>query len=187
MKLLLQLQFGRAIRAADHVLLQFVTGVIRQLAINLKHDILSYPFTFHRCTFTVHEPCGIAAWAVPAWAKPSRPAPNLPSSHIRQGPAQLLRSAKQSILGSLFRSLQNLTHGSQLQSVVMLQLKHHALARRQLSSAPAMRAPNCRRNKSRSGFAPARTSGTCSSKLYSPPEPSCATGASSLRTFRLRR
>src|SRR6202451_1177132 len=65
MKLLLQLQFGRAIRAADHVLLQFVTGVIRQLAINLKHDIFSYPFTFHRCTFIVHEPCGIAAWAAP--------------------------------------------------------------------------------------------------------------------------
>ncbi len=54
-KLLLRLQFGCAVSAAGHVLLQFVTGVIRQLAINLKHDILSHPFTFHRSTFIVYE------------------------------------------------------------------------------------------------------------------------------------
>ena len=46
-KLLLRLQFSRAVRAAGHMLLQFMAGIIRQFAINLKHDIFSNPFTFH--------------------------------------------------------------------------------------------------------------------------------------------
>ncbi len=53
-KLLLRLQFGCAIGAAGHMLLQFMAGVIGQFAINLKHDIFSNPFTFHRCTFIGH-------------------------------------------------------------------------------------------------------------------------------------
>ena len=51
MKLLLSLQFGGAVGAAGDVLLQFMAGVIGQLAINLKHDIFSNPFTLHSCTF----------------------------------------------------------------------------------------------------------------------------------------
>ena len=48
MEILLCLQFGRAVRAAGHVLLQFMAGVIRQFAIHMKHDIFLNPFTLHR-------------------------------------------------------------------------------------------------------------------------------------------
>src|SRR5260370_26273810 len=61
--------------------------------------------------------------------------PRLPisgSSNVRQRPPQLLRGAEQSVLGGLFRGMQNLAHGPQLQSVVMLQLEYHALPGRQL-------------------------------------------------------
>ncbi len=47
-KILLSLQFDRAVGAAGYVLLQFVAGVIGQLAINVKHHILSNPFTLHK-------------------------------------------------------------------------------------------------------------------------------------------
>jgi len=47
-KLLLRFQFGCAVAAAGHVLLQFVAGVVRQLAVNLEHDIFSNPFTLHK-------------------------------------------------------------------------------------------------------------------------------------------
>src|SRR5271169_3426912 len=47
MELLLRFQFGSAVAAASHMLLQFMTGVIGQLAINMQRDVLSYPFAFH--------------------------------------------------------------------------------------------------------------------------------------------
>ncbi len=46
-KLLLRLQFSGAIRAAFHMLLQFMPGIIRQLAINMQRNIFPHPFAFH--------------------------------------------------------------------------------------------------------------------------------------------
>ena len=45
---LLCFQFGRAVGAALHVLLQFMAGVVGQLAINMQRDIFSYPFALHK-------------------------------------------------------------------------------------------------------------------------------------------
>ena len=78
MKILLGLQFRCAVGAARHVLLQFMTGVIRQLAINLKHDILSNPFTFHNCTLIYS--CGDSRLGCPASAKRGRSIPT-PTSY----------------------------------------------------------------------------------------------------------
>src|SRR4051812_25215891 len=47
MEVLLGLQFGRAIGAPGHVLLELMPSVIRQLAVNVKHDIFANPFTLH--------------------------------------------------------------------------------------------------------------------------------------------
>src|SRR4029077_1471017 len=41
---------GRALGAPCHVLLQFVTGVVGQLVIDVQQNIFLYPCTFHRCT-----------------------------------------------------------------------------------------------------------------------------------------
>src|SRR3954447_2441451 len=54
------------------------------------------------------------------------------SSHVRQCTTQLLRGAEESVLGGLFRRMQNLSYGSQLQSVIVLQLENHPLAGRKL-------------------------------------------------------
>ena len=62
-KLLLGLQFGCAVGAAGHVLLQFMAGIIGQLAINLEHDIFSNPFTLHKFTLRPAEPM---------WGQPPR-------------------------------------------------------------------------------------------------------------------
>ena len=53
MKILLCLQFGRAIGAAGYMLLQFIAGIVGQLAVNVKHDILFDPFTLHK--FHLHR------------------------------------------------------------------------------------------------------------------------------------
>src|SRR6476660_1787190 len=81
MKILLCLQFGRAIRAAGYVLLQFIACVVRQLAVNVKHDILFDPFTLHSSTFiaavlTTRGASCLAAFArhgIPTTAYPPKP------------------------------------------------------------------------------------------------------------------
>src|SRR5579863_3032910 len=70
-----------------------------------------------------------AAPAVRPRRSRAAPVPTASSSHIRQRSAQLLRGPEERVLGGLFRGMQNLAHGTQLQTVVMLQLKDHALAR----------------------------------------------------------
>src|ERR1700745_1882736 len=52
------------------------------------------------------------------------------SPHISQRSTQFLRRSQERLLRGLFRRIQNLTHGTQLQSVVMLQFENHALTRR---------------------------------------------------------
>src|SRR5579864_9451320 len=47
MKRLLRLELGCAVGAARHMLLQLVAGIVCQLAVNVEHDILSYPFALH--------------------------------------------------------------------------------------------------------------------------------------------
>ena len=51
MKFPVCLQFRRAICATRHVLLQFITGIICQLVINVEQKILLDPFTFHTVAF----------------------------------------------------------------------------------------------------------------------------------------
>src|SRR5208283_230634 len=46
-KLLLRLEFSGAVGTALHVLLQFMTSIVGQFAINMKSNIFSYPFAFH--------------------------------------------------------------------------------------------------------------------------------------------
>src|SRR5271169_1819850 len=52
------------------------------------------------------------------------------SPRILQRRSQLLCPAKQRVLCRLFRRIQNLANRAQLQSLVVLHLEHHALARR---------------------------------------------------------
>src|SRR5581483_12025005 len=65
-------------------------------------------------------------------ASPNSGQNSFPSSHIRQRSAQFLGGAEQSIFRGLFGRVQNLADCPQLQTVVMLQLEHHALARGKL-------------------------------------------------------
>src|SRR5260370_8823619 len=58
------------------------------------------------------------------------------SSQIRQRATQFLRCPEQSVLRRLFGRVQHFPDRPQLQSVVMLQLENHALARRQLFEGP---------------------------------------------------
>ena len=53
------------------------------------------------------------------------------SSHFRQRTTQLLCGAEERILGCLFRRTQHFADGAQLEPLIMFQLKHHALARRE--------------------------------------------------------
>src|SRR5258708_8047530 len=62
--------------------------------------------------------------------------PKSTSSQIRQRATQFLRCPEQSILSRLFRRVQHFPDRPQLQSVVMLELENHALARRQLFEGP---------------------------------------------------
>ena len=50
MELARRLQLRRAVGAARHVLLQFVTSVVRQFVIDVEQNIFLYPFAFHNCT-----------------------------------------------------------------------------------------------------------------------------------------
>jgi hypothetical protein len=82
MKILLRLQFGCAIGAARHVLLEFVAGVIEQLAVNVKHDILLDPFTLHKL-----PPVHFSGRASPGRTAQGAVSTDSYSSHIRQRPA----------------------------------------------------------------------------------------------------
>ena len=168
-----RLQFGGAFRTSAQVLLQFVTSVIGELVINVQQNIFLYPFTLHKCTLS----------GVP----PNKNFAGYPHRRSASAPRSFCVAPEERVLGRLFRGMQNFSHGPQLQPVVMLQLKNHALPGRQLIKSAVNPRPSWRRIRSRSGFAPARPSGTWSSRLYSSPEASVLTGASSLRTWRLRR
>ena len=50
MKLAGRFQLSRAIGAARHVLLQFVTSVVRQLVVDMQQNIFLDPFAFHSFT-----------------------------------------------------------------------------------------------------------------------------------------
>ena len=50
MELARRLQLGRAIRAARHVLLQFVTSIVGQFVVDVQQNIFFNPFAFHNCT-----------------------------------------------------------------------------------------------------------------------------------------
>src|SRR5213078_3177685 len=78
----------------------------------------------------------IASSRPPAmWGRAPSPVPpseaRQPSSHLRQGPAQLLGRTEQRVLGGFFGRVQHFTNSPQLESLIMLQLKHHAFARGQ--------------------------------------------------------
>src|SRR5258707_6260938 len=54
------------------------------------------------------------------------------SSHVCQRSAQLLGCPEQRVLGGFFSRVQHFADGPQLQSLVMLQLENHSLARGEL-------------------------------------------------------
>ena len=116
MKILLGLQLQCTVGAAGDVLLEFMAGIIRQLAINLKDDIFSNPFTLHNCLLSFE--LRAMSCERPETSKLVARSSQLP--HIRQRPAQLLRGPEEGVFGGLFRGMQNLSNGSQLQPVIML-------------------------------------------------------------------
>ena len=89
MKLAGCFQFSRAIGAARHVLLQFVTSVVRQLVIDMQQNIFLNPFAFH--SFTPAVQADVAAVLRSAWTAGGRRRPSIiSSSHIRQRATQFL-------------------------------------------------------------------------------------------------
>src|SRR5262245_3224428 len=62
---------------------------------------------------------------------PIRNSCSFTSAHFGETYAQLLRCAEECILRRLFSCVQHLADGPQLESLVMLQFKNHALTRRQ--------------------------------------------------------
>ncbi len=97
MELAGRLQFSRAIGAARHVLLQFVTSVVRQLVIDMKQNIFLNPFAFHSFTPSQGRLCGRTLLSVAfdfllrcvLDGRDARPSINF-SSHVRQRATQFL-------------------------------------------------------------------------------------------------
>src|SRR6266852_7252798 len=61
-ELLLCFQFRRAVGAALHMLFQFMTSVISQLAINMQRDVFSHPFALH--SFHLCWVSGLGSWVL---------------------------------------------------------------------------------------------------------------------------
>src|SRR3981189_1134312 len=92
-------QFRGALRTSPQMLFYFKTSVIFELVINVEHNVVFYPITFHFRTplgfelrATSFEPTGLLAARSPRHSK--TPHLGLISSHLRKRAAQFLRGAE---------------------------------------------------------------------------------------------